>query len=502
MKNKFNEIGDYYVNTFQHSDGGDGSALSPFKSIAQAITAVGTATGKKIVIAGGGLIQEDCSVINGAPRNGTNSKAIIFFFDGGYAKTDCLAATPFKITTADTVYNMSWINGSYTYLFATYVAGSLVLNRCILDSVVFPAMASPSSIKMTECILKQCLLTQPGSGYTMPVTLVNCVLDKTYSKGAGFKISAVSSYVSSMSNSSPIDVTSIADCCCKAGAVIDTTNFTIVDEPSFVDPVMLRYYSLEGCSLSGKGSPDPILNIRRNAGIPGLTRKTLSTDSLWSEASGAIYDGLEPDGNGGFRLMPGRYYGTAMSSVLVFNQYTLLNNVKMPISTTVSDNMPVIHADATRAEHEAYASATSVNTSEVILSMHASSVDDYYTGMFLNILYGSGTAGRYEIIAYDGATRTATLSSACGTTDETTRYYVESSVLARYDFKMRFCGRGEDITSMQFAAYESDSPLYYSVEAGVLSGNADAGYNYAARRQPVATQFQFIIAINSRSYGS
>lgn len=504
MYNKYNEVGDYYVNTFQQGSGGDGTSTAPYKTIAQAITAVGTQNGKRIIIAGGGLIQEDCSVVNGVLRTSTNSRAIVFVFDSGYAKTDCSMPTAFKVMSNDTVYNMQWLNGSMLYdisaVHASLPYTTLTLYNCVLDGVKLPA-GNGFKINIYNAVVKRCLFFT-GVGYSQNTRLTNCVIVDTQSRAATHYISALSTYVGRMQSGAAMDVQNLGDCCCMAGAVVDAASYTIVDEPSFVDAVMLRYNSLEGCSLTGKGSADPILGIRRNCGLPGIARKSLSTDPVWMVANGAVYDNIEPDGEGGFRLVEGACYGTVESAPVVYDKYTLLDNVKLNISTVMVDGKPLVNSDAVRAEHISHAGAASAVVGQMYLNANAIDVQDYYVGMTLHILSGSGIRGNYEIVAYDHVSKLVSISGNCGATDTTTQYMVESKTVLRYDFLMRFCGRGEDISTKSYAAYEINMPAYYSVTDGVISGNADVGYVHAARRQPVATTYQFKIAINSREYGA
>lgn len=504
MYNKFNEVGDYFVNTFQQGSGGDGTSTAPYKTIAQAITAVGTQSGKRIIIAGGGLIQEDCSVINGVPRTSSNSTAIVFVFDSGYAKTDCSMSQAFMVMSNDTVYNMQWLNGSLLYdisaIHSSFIYNTMTLYNCVLDGVRLPAGIG-YVINVYNSVVKRCLFPVAG-GYSQSTRLTNCVIVDTQSRSAAHNISALSTYVGRMQSGAAMAVTSLGDCCCMAGAVVDAAGYTIVDEPSFVDAVMLRYNSLEGCSLIGKGSADPILGIRRNCGIPGVARKSLSTDPVWMVANGAVYNNIEPDGEGGFRLVEGAYYGTVESAPVVYDKYTLLDNVKLNISTVMVDGKPLVNSDAVRAEHISHAGAASAVEDQVYLNANAIGVQDYYVGMTLHILSGSGVAGAYDITAYDHVSKLVSISGNCGATDTTTQYMVESKTVLRYDFLMRFCGRGDDIATKPYAAYEINTTAYYSVNDGVVSGNADVGYVPAARRQPVATTYQFKIAINNREYGA
>lgn len=495
MFNNFNETGDYYVNTFMLGATGTGSSASPFKTISEAINAVGNVAGKKIVISGGGLIQEDCTKKNGVIR----SVGIVFYFDGGYAKTDMSMPNPFMVLTIDTVYNMEFLNGVFNYSPHIVISGYLCsYYNCIFDSVVFNAGLN-SSLSFVKCALRNVTFT--NAAYSCIVRMTQCVLDNYLASGV-WSFSAISSYITKQRNGSLANVTSIADCCCMPNSVVSELGYTIVAQPSFIDPARLRYNSLEGSSLIGKGSVDQVLNIRSACGIPGVARRSLSTDPVWDAANGAVYDGIEPDGEGGFRLVANTYYGTVISAPVVYDKYTLLDTVKLNISTVIVDNKPLVNSDAVRAEHTGYASNQSTVANQLYLSPHAISVAGYYVGMTLHILSGAGVAGSYDITGYDPISKAVTLSSACGGTDTTTRYAIESRHVLRYDFLMRFCGRGEDITLCDYAAYEINAPAYYSILNGVLSGNADASYNHNARRQPVGTTYQFKIAINNREYGS
>lgn len=494
MYNNYNETGDYYVNTFMLGASGNGSATSPFKTIAEAINAVGSATGKKIVISGGGFIQENATKIQGVLR----TNPITFYFDGGYAKTDMSLLNYFVTMSFDAVYNMEWVNGLFVYSPSIVVSASNCnYYNCVFDSVVF----SPGvnyAINYVKCVMRN--VTYSNAGYQTIVRMTQCVLDNYNAIGA-WSISAVSTYVTKQRNGSLAAVTSIADCCCLPNSVVSEIGYTIVSAPAFVDPIRLRYNSLEGSSLVGMGSVDQALNTRQACGLPGVARKSLSTDPAWDVANGALYDNIEPDGDGGFRLVAGAYYGTVTSAPVLYDKYTLLNTVKLNISTVIVDNKPLVNSDIIRAEHTGYASSECTVINQLNLSLHAIGIFDYYVGMTLHVLSGAGTAGQYEITSYDHINKVVTLLSACGATDTTTKYAIESRYVLRYDYMMRFCGRGEDINQSAYAGYEINTPAYYSVTNGVISGNADASYVHNARRQPVGTTFQFRIAINNREYG-
>lgn len=498
----FKEVGDYYVDTFGGNDTNPGTATAPFFRITKAIDAVGTSSGKTIVIGGGGLIQEDCTKLSsGTARSTSNSNAITFVFDG-YAVTDCSQTTYFKICgvtgIADSVSNMWWANGSSKVIASNYAVG--ILYNCVLHNIYLQSGVLNASYAAKNTVFTGC---SAGASASTTITADNCVFYKNkLSDAVVHKYVAKNCYFSlnSTGGLNGAITTNNGGNTCESGAI---SGATVVGDPQFISPEDLIFRVLPTSPLIGGGAEDILTKLKADSGLGGTTNQYNGLSTIFSKSSGAVYsqtggiDDVEVLPSGMFALIVSSFYGTVTSAVIDGGKIVKIKRLGSRMATTYTGKHPDCMPDFLRAEHLAAASATAPDTTSIVLATRASSTNDYYNGMRLKINSGAGTAGYYEITDYDGATKVATLATSTGTlTDATTNYELIETYCKRYDFQMRFADDLTALNSAPWLSMEWDSDLGYSITGGIKYGNADPNYIPASKVDIVCRMRQYRIALS------
>lgn len=500
----YKPAGAKFVNPFKLRTGGTGTDTNPFRSIRDAITSLGAAGGT-IVIAGGGLIQEDCTKLaNLTLRTTANSGAIHFYFDSGFARSDMSQIEYFKICYGDSVTNFFWANGNFTAqnrATKSGAAGGGTFTNCIFDTLLMP-LAINEALTANRCSFSK--VSHHSTSYQNTINYNRCVISKPVAM-TGVQSHIMSScYIGKRNNGTGLipSILSLGSCTCESGAVADTTNFVTVGDPMFVDVDNCNFGVLVGSPLENLGLPDSVRGTKTVCGLGGSIQKIRSDESIWSPANGAIYTGAVPDGNGGFAFAVGSYNGTIESADHIYDIFTVIGNIQTPIQTTYVDNLPETSSDVSRVCHGSKCSGTALVNTEMKLSIHASSIDEIYTGMEAEIISGAGTAGVYEVTAYNGTTKTATLNANSGVlTDSTTTYRLRDKYVIRYDLQIKFAQRGESLSSAQWANFEVNREPLYSTANGIIYGNADPGFDPNNARTLGGFQFRYKMAINALNYG-
>lgn len=499
---QYRNQGDKYVNTTLPVGVGTGTSTDPYSRISQAISALGTAGGT-IVITGGLAIQEDCTKLySGVARTNLNSNALTFVFDSS-AYTDCSQPTYFKVISCDNVKNMQWVNGVGTkspYTYTATIPNTFTATDCVFDDMYFAGTASPSYVyNFVRCALHKC------SGFNNLIFIVeNTVI---YKHGTTQKISiAKNSYFTQLEDGNSLSTipitTNNGGNTCESGAILGATP---VGDPQFIDPAGLNFLVLPTSPLVGAGAFDILSGRQADSGLGLSTYKYNGLSSVFQKSNGAVYsqtlgvdDVVVDPASGLFSLTPGKMRGKVKSGLMDKGKKSITKNIGGRRLTTYTDlTMPDYFICCHQAPHKAVCSGTAADNTHIVLSTHAVADDDYYNGMVLTITAGSGTAGRYTIVDYVGATRTATLATSTGTiTDATTYYNVQQVGNIMFDFEHRY---GDTVTAINAAAYQSQEWQAQPMINGGL-GAADPGYNSAGSMGIDCRIEQLELCINKYSF--
>lgn len=504
--------GDFYVSRTFGKDTNSGSKDAPFATMRRGMKAIydaGNVAGSKLVLEGGVVYDENIvtSNLGGDGYNPALRNGIYFICDGckGIWKSDSLNIP--RPVNGDTWsnFNLSFDNLT-TIVTSNGVIFHVIYDNCTLVNVEYSGYyigLNGYILYFNKCILIN-LTTRPGGtppNYRIQLMGTHSIyrnLTLIGNPSTGTYLGMSSSYIESISYTTSFSYMSTFFNYCalpSSIAVSDSINKHIniesIEDCYFIDYLNNNYNMSSISPLLNAGKPNIYTGKPTNIGGTYLAESINGSDTSLTLTNVVV------DGDGSFVLDGGSSIGIIESNIIDLG--TVKSVVKLDLNAQFdfdTNGIPTAFIDKNHTI--AKGTAQSGTGTSVILSATEilNSNDDYYNGMYLKIIAGTGNGQQILISDYVASTKTITLDEALSVDlDNTSQYMIVENKRISFDFEVKWSATDNTLSDMtNYRLMEMCDYLTYSDMINKY-GNADPNYIHANRNYVSARYIQFRITM-------